>query len=200
MGGALVSRALLLGLLAATLYVASLVLWPIERVEVEGAAHLERARVLALANLYPGDPWLWATPQKLAALRREPWVREAVLERPRIGVVRIVLRERTPVATLATPAGTVGLAADGTPLPGAEATGPVIEGFGGDRTLQALEIARLIPEAERIRYDPAGFTVDWGARQLWVRSLENLRVWLPRVNMLRGNDVAIYSWGVSIRR
>ncbi len=194
------SRVLLLGLLVATLYVASLVVWPIERVEVSGTAHLERTQVLALSDLYPGDPWLWATSRRLAKLQREPWVLEARLERPRVGVVRIVVRERAPVATLVTPEGSVGLAADGTRLPGAEPTGPVIEGFGGDRTLEALEIARLLPEARRIRYDPAGFTVDWGARQLWVRSLENLRVWLPRANMLRGNDVAIYSWGVSIRR
>jgi len=62
------------------------------------------------------------------------------------------------------------------------------------------EIAALLPTAKRIDYNPAGFTVDWEGRHLWIRNLENLRVWLPRVNTMRGNDVAIYSWGVSIRR
>ncbi len=200
MGGAALSRFVLALLLGATLYVASLVAWPIERVEVAGNAHLERARVLELADLYPGDPWLWATQGRLKALRNDPWVLEARLERPRVGAVRIVVRERVPVATLETPEGPVGLAADGTRLPGAQPTGPVIEGFGHDRTLEALQIAALMPTAKRIAYNPAGFTVDWEGRHLWIRNLENLRVWLPRVNMMRGNDVAIYSWGVSIRR
>jgi cell division protein FtsQ len=195
-----VSRLVLVLLLGATLYVASLVVWPVEQVVVAGHVHLDRQAVLALADLYPGDPWLWATNHSLARLRADPWVLEARLERPRIGVVRIVVRERVPVATLQTPAGLVGLAADGTRLPGAEPTGPVIEGFGEDRTLEALQIAALLPDAERISYNPAGFTVDWEGRHLWIRSLENLRVWMPRVNMIRGNDVAIYSWGVSIRR
>ena len=194
------SRLVLAFLLGATLYVASLVAWPIEQIEVVGIAHLERARVLEVADLYPGDPWLWATSGRLEALRNDPWVLEARLERPRVGAVRIVVRERVPVATLATAEGSVGLAADGTRLPGAEPTGPLIEGFGNDRTLEALQIAALLPTAERIAYNPAGFTVDWEGRHLWIRNLENLRVWLPRVNMIRGNDVAIYSWGVSIRR
>ena len=200
MGGAALSRFVLAVLLGATLYVASLVVWPVERVEVAGNAHLDRERVLQLADLYPGDPWLWATQGRLEALRSDPWVLEARLERPRVGAVRIVVRERVPVATLETPEGPVGLAADGTRLPGAVPVGPVVEGFGEDRTLEALQIAQLLPAAERIGYSPAGFTVDWEGRHLWIRNLENLRVWLPRVKEMRGNDVAIYSWGVSIRR
>ncbi len=200
MGGAAVSRAVLLGLLLATLYVASLVVWPIERVEIQGLEHLDRAQVQARLDLYPGDPWLWAGAGRLRPLLEDPWVREARLERPRPGIVRVRVVERKPVATLVTPEGVVGLAADGTRLPGAEPTGPRIEGFGADRTLEALQIAALLPEAKRITYNPAGFTVDWEGRHLWIRNLENLRVWLPRVKMLRGNDVAVYTWGVSIRR
>jgi len=199
MGGTAVSRLILLGLLAATLYVASLVLWPIETVEIEGLAHLDRTAVQRSLDLYPGDPWLWAGSRHLERLRENPWVLEARLERPAPGYVRVRVTERKPVATLVTENGKLGLAADGTRLPDADPVEPEIEGFGTDRTLEALQIAALLPEAHRIAYSPAGFTVDWEGRHLWIRDLENLRVWLPRVKMLRGNDVAVYTWGVSIR-
>lgn len=200
MGGATLTRFLLAALVGATLYTASLVVWPIQHIAVAGTDHLNRNQVLELANLYPGDPWLWATNRKLSALRQNPWVLTARLDRPRIGEVRIILHERVPVATLTTPNGPVGLAADGTRLPGAAATGPRIEGFGDDRTLEALHIVQLLPTAERISYSPAGFTVDWEGKRLWIRDADNLRVWLPRVKKMRVNKVAIYPWGVSIRQ
>ncbi len=200
MGGAAISRLVLVLLLGVTLYIASLVIWPIEELYLDGNSHLDRGQILALTDIYPGDPWLWATNRKLRSLRDSPWVLEARMERPRIGVLRIVIRERVPVATLYTSEGPVGLAVDGTRLPGAKSSGPVIEGFGEDRTMEALQVAALIPAAEHITYNPAGFTVDWGGRRLWIRSLEYLRMWLPHVSSIRGSDVAIYSWGVSIRR
>lgn len=200
MGGAALSRAILIGLLAAVLYVASLTVLPVERVTVAGNQHLSRARVMAAVGVYPGDPWLWATPARLERLLQDPWVASASLQRPRAGEVVITIKERRPVATLQTPEGRFGVAADGTLLPGAPPREPLITGFGGDRLREALKIAALLPGVKNINYDPTGFTVDWKGRRLWIQDLENLQVWLSRVDMMQGNDIAIYTWGVSIRQ
>jgi cell division protein FtsQ len=200
MGGTALSRLILLALLAALLYVASLVTLPVERVTVVGNQHLPRAAVVKAVGVFPGDPWLWAGQGRLAGLRRNPWIATAKLLRPRVGEVVIEVQERKPVATLRTPADSYGVAADGTLLPGAKRVGPLISGFGGDRLKEALQIAVLLPAARKISYDPTGFTVDWKGKRLWVQDLENLRVWLSRVNKIRGNEIAIYTWGVSSRQ
>jgi len=200
MGGTTLSRAVLLGLLAATLYVASLILLPVEKIVVTGNQHLGQEEVLAVLDVYPGDPWLWATPSRVSRLLSNPWVANAQLKRPKLGELLIVLEEREPVATLKTPEGSFGVAADGTLLPNAPAREPVISGFGGDRLHEALQIAALLPGVKNINYDPTGFTVDWKGRRLWIQDLENLQVWLSRVNSMQGDDIAIYTWGVSIRQ
>ena len=200
MGGTALSRFILLGLLAATLYVASLILLPVQRVAVVGNLHLSRAEVVKSVGVYPGDPWLWAGSSRLSQLRANPWVARAQLLRPRIGEVVVEVSERRPVATLITPKGRFGVAADGTVLPGATPVGPEISGFGGDRLREALQIAALLPTASKISYDPTGFTVDWKGKRLWVHDLERLRVWLASADKIRGNEIAIYTWGVSIRQ
>jgi len=200
MGGTALSRIVLVGLLAAILYVASLVLIPVEKVVVVGNQHLGEAQVLAAVGVYPGDPWLWATPGRVRSLEQNPWVAGAVLRRPRLGEVVIEIQERQPVATLKTPEGSYGVAADATLLPGAKPREPVISGFGGDRLREALQIAALLPGVKNINYDPTGFTVDWKGRRLWIQDLKNLQVWLSRVDMMQGDDIAIYAWGVSIRQ
>jgi len=200
MGGATLSRVVMLGLLAATLYVASLILLPVENVLVTGNQHLSEAEVLAALDVYPGDPWLWATPGRAERLLENPWVASAQLKRPKPGKLLVVIEEREPVATLKTPEGSFGVAADGTLLPNAPAREPVISGFGGDRLHEALQIAALLPGVKNINYDPTGFTVDWKGRRLWIQDLENLQVWLSRVGNMQADDIAIYTWGVSIRQ
>ena len=200
MGGTALSRLILLGLLAATLYAASLVLLPVQSVVVVGNHHLSRAEVLKSVGVFQGDPWLWAGSNRLEELRANPWVASAQLLRPRVGEVVVEISERKPVATLITPEERFGVAADGTVLPGAAPVGPEISGFGGDRLREALQIATLIPDASKISYDPTGFTVDWKGKRLWVHDLERLRVWLASADKIRGNEIAIYTWGVSIRQ
>jgi len=200
MGGAALSRLILIGLLAATIYVASLVLLPVERVVIVGNQHLSRNEVMRVVGVYPGDPWLWATPARLEQLLQNPWVAAASLQRPHTGEVVITIKERRPTATLQTPEGRFGVANDGTLLPGAELHEPLITGFGGNRLHEALQIANLLPGVKKINYDPTGFTVDWKGRRLWIQDLKNLQVWLSRVDMMQGNDIAIYTWGVSIRQ
>ncbi|WP_457637010.1 cell division protein FtsQ/DivIB [Oceanithermus sp.] len=200
MGGTALSRVILIGLLAAVLYVASLVVLPVERVVVTGNHHLSRAEVLAAVGVYPGDPWIWATRAHIKDLLENPWVASAELQRPRVGEVVIAIEERHPVATLQTPSGTFGVAADGTLLPGAPPTEPLITGFGGDRLREALQIAALLPGVKKINYDPTGFTVDWKGKRLWIQNLDGLQVWRSRVDKMQGKDIAIYTWGVSIRQ
>ncbi len=194
------SRLLVVVLALATAYVASLVVLPIERVEVEGITHLTKPEVQRLTGLYPGESWLWATSFKLRALRADPWVKDARIERPSLGVVRVRVTERVPVATLVQGGERLGLAADGTVLPGAPRVGPEIQGFGPDRTREALEIARLFPDATSIHYTPAGFSVNWQGRKLWAPDARSLRAVADRARMSASTEYYAYAWGVSLRR
>ena len=200
MGKDTLSRIILISLIAAILYAASLVLLPVERVTVVGNQHLSRALIMDMVGIYPGDPWLWAHPTRAKQLLQNPWIDAAELQRPRIGEVVLIVKEHHPTATLITPKGSFGLASDGTLLPGAQPREPVISGFGGNRLREALKILELLPDVKKINYDPTGFTVNWKGRRLWIQDLENLQVWLSRVDVMQGNDIAIYTWGVSIRQ
>ncbi|AEB12187.1 FtsQ-type POTRA domain-containing protein [Marinithermus hydrothermalis] len=195
------SRLLVAVLALATAYVASLVVLPIEKVEVVGTAHLTKPEVQRLTGLYPGESWLWATSFKLRALRADPWVKAARIERPALGVVRVVVTERVPVATLVRgKEERLGLAGDGTVLPGAPRVGPEIQGFGPDRTREALEIVRLFPDATSIHYTPAGFSVNWQGRKLWAPDARSLRAVADRARMSASTEYYAYTWGVSLRR
>lgn len=149
-------RAVLAALVLATAYVASLVLFPVERVEVLGLKRLEREEVLARTGLLPGEPWLWVLPNRLVPLQKDPWVAEATLEKPQIGVVRLRIREREPFLPLANGAA---LATDGTLLPGGAplARGPRVEGQGPLPVPTLLALARAYPEARGSATAPRAF-------------------------------------------
>ncbi|MFN3179170.1 MAG: FtsQ-type POTRA domain-containing protein [Thermus sp.] len=192
MGG---MRVLLALLLAATLYVASLVLFPVEHIAVAGNKHLKTEEILARTRLYVGEPWLWIGASRLQDLRQDPWVAEARLEKPRVGEVLLVLREREPFLPLAD--GNA-LATDGTLLPGGArlAKGPRVEGQGPLPVQDLLALARAYPEAIRLRYTPAGF---------WVETPQGV-AFAPEARLLvkyaqaggpKGR-VYLYSWGVSV--
>jgi len=189
-------RALFLLLLLGTLYVGSLVLFPVEKVEVVGLRHLKEEAVLAKARLHPGDPWLWVLPTRLSPLLEDPWVAEAHLEKPKPGVVRLIVREREPFLPLADGAA---LAKDGTLLPGGApyAPGPWVEGKGPLPKEALLALARAYPKAKRIRYTPAGFYVDLPGTTLFAASAELLLEY-AQATWPQGH-VYLYSWGVSLR-
>ena len=69
-----VVKGVLLLILGASLYVASLVAVPVEEVRVEGLRHLSREAVLQTLRLAPGDPWLWVWGNRLRPLLENPWV------------------------------------------------------------------------------------------------------------------------------
>jgi cell division protein FtsQ len=113
--------------------------WPsVERLEVLGARAPEPADVLRLANLAPGDPFLWVTRFRPGLLERDPWVLQARVTRHWPDTVAVAVWERTPVLF----DGTLGYAADGTPLPGVDpevaAALPRLEGWGTPRLDEAL--------------------------------------------------------------
>ena len=190
-------RTILALLLLATLYVASLVLFPVERVEVVGLQNLKAEELLANARLFQGEAWLWVLPSRLAPLRQDPWIAEVRLEKPRPGEVRLFVRERRPFLPLP---GGYALAEDGTLLPGGAplARGPRVEGKGPLPKEDLLKLARAYPKAKVLRYTPAGF---------WVE-LEGTTLFAPEARLLleyaqRGGPSAsriyLYSWGVSVR-
>ncbi|WP_038057097.1 cell division protein FtsQ/DivIB [Thermus amyloliquefaciens] len=188
-------RLVLALLLAATLYVASLVLFPVETVVVEGHRHLPKEEILNRTQLYPGEPWLWVGDGRLKALRQDPWVAEARLEKPRVGEVRLVLREREPFLPLAD--GNA-LATDGTVLPkgAGVAKGPRVEGQGPLPVQDLLALARAYPEATRLRYTPAGFWVETPQGVAFAPEAR-LLVEYAQAGVPKGK-VYLYSWGVSI--
>lgn len=189
-------RAMLALLLLATLYVASLVLFPVEEVTVEGLRHLKREEVLARTGILPGEPWLWLTARRLNPLLQDPWVASARMEKPGPGQVRLLLRERTPFLPL--PGGDA-LAEDGTLLPGGGplARGPRVEGKGPLPVQDLLALARAYPGAQRLRYTPAGFWVELPQARIFA---PNVRLLLEYAQSARPEgQVYVYSWGVSVR-
>jgi cell division protein FtsQ len=190
-------RTVLALLLLATLYVASLVLFPVEKVEVVGLRHLKPEDLLAKARLHQGDPWLWVLPQRLAPLQKDPWIAEVRLEKPRPGAVRLYVRERKPLLPL--PGGDA-LSEDGVVLPGAGplAPGPKVEGKGPLPIEVLLKLARAYPKAKALRYTPAGFWVVLDQSTLFAPEVRFLLEY-AQVERPSASRVYLYSWGVSVR-
>ncbi len=191
-----VVRTILASLILATLYVASLVLLPVEKVEVVGLRHLKEAEVLARVRLYPGEAWLWVAPSRVLPLLQDPWVAEARLEKPRPGEVRLWVRERKPFLPLGDGAA---LAEDGTLLPGgaAWAPGPRVEGKGPLPKAELLALARAYPQAKALRYTPAGFWVELQGSLLFAPEVRFLLEY-AQVDRPLGSRIYLYSWGVSV--
>lgn len=190
MGGVGV-RLLLLGLLLATLYVGSLVLFPVEKIQVIGAHRLRPEEVVRTLGLWEGEPWLWVFPGRARLLLQNPWVREARLEKPRPKEILIRIEERTPIARLGNGKG---LSRDGVILPKGE-KGPLVEGKGPLPTRAVIALVESFPKAERILYTPAGFWVEGEGWRLFAPDAALLVKW-AKVKAPKGT-VWIYPWGVS---
>lgn len=189
-------RAILVFLVLATLYVASLVLFPVEKVEVVGLKHLKEAEVLARIRLHPGEAWLWVAPSRARFLLQDPWVAEARLEKPRLGEVRLWVRERQPFLPLGDGSA---LAEDGTLLPGGApwAPGPRVEGKGPLPKAELLALARAYPKATALRYTPAGFWVEVQGSLLFAPEARFLLEY-AQVDRPLGSRIYLYSWGASV--
>ncbi len=205
-------RALLWFLLLAALGIGSRVALPIEEVEVVGLRHLSAEAVQQITGLKPGQPWLWAWPYRLEPLRQNPWVKTAILERPALGRLRIVLEERSPVAHLVQRQRRYGLSPEGVLLPDAPAKGPFLEGRGEAPIADLLALVAIFPQAERIRYDVGGYQVLGPSLNVWGRNVSELQDWAQARKMgrsdaktlppdvLLGSRIYVYSWGVSAQQ
>lgn len=185
---------LLVALLGATRF------WPtVERVEVSGMEHLNRATVMRLARVAPGDPLLWITHWRLRDLTDDPWVRRARVIRHWPDAVSLRIWEREPLARQ----GDVTWAQDGTVLPmarDAERNGLVrIDGWGAPRVGEALELATLMQrfEPEAIHYSPKGFEIRSAEANLFTPDVASLRRHWAAIESQYGGRMAVYPWGVS---
>ena len=210
-------RMVLAFIFLATLGVASNVLFPVEKVQVVGNSQLTVDQVQRLSGLEEGTPWLWAWPQRLRPLEANPWVVSAQLQRPAIGQLRIVLRERTSIANIVVEGQRMGLSADGKFLPNAPQRSPSIEGSGQRSLSNLLTLLRVFPEATRIRYDSSGFRVFAPTFTVWGASVKELQDWAKTKRIGQSEALAmapsrtettpaspkaiyVYSWGVSAKQ
>lgn len=171
----------------------------IARVEVLGNARYSREAIMELANVAPGDPFLWVTRWRLARLEADPWILSARIMRHWPDTIAITVRERTPFVT----DGRHSYALDGTVLPGVDAATQAtlvqLSGWGPSRWDEALAILRQLREHQvhMISYSPAGFTVQLDNLQLFTPNLELLQAHWAGFLSQQGTRVSVYPWGVS---
>ena len=113
------------------------------------------------------------------------------------------ITERVPAARWQQPTGgVVVIAQDGTVLPGAAPTGPLLVGWGPDR----LPLARSAAQAfgrytvESVRYTPSGVVVQTAQGTVWSGTLDSLLKYSGSVKMFAGKRINIYPWGVSVQQ
>jgi cell division protein FtsQ len=201
----LLGTVLLCGLLLGLWFVS-----PVRRVTVAGNTHLSAAQVQKLAGLtppfyatpHPGG-WLYYGAWRAADLRRSPWIASAQIVKRFPGAVEITVTERVASARWQQPGGkVVGVAWDGTVLPGAVPRGPLLIGWGPDR----LPLARAIASAfgrytvESVQYTPSGLTVKTANGTVWSGNMDSLLKYSGSVKMFAGKHINIYPWGVSVQQ
>jgi cell division protein FtsQ len=101
-------------LLAASWWITISPLFAARHVEVTGASHLTRGDVLRIAGVGPGTNLFWLHPGSVERrLAHDRWIAGADVSRSLPGTLRIVIRERQPVAQVRMPSGFVVVASDG---------------------------------------------------------------------------------------
>lgn len=184
-----------------TLLVASRFYPTITTLSVVGAVHHTETGVLELARLKPGQPLLWVTGWQVAGLLSDPWIQHVRVVRDFPEHVTVEISERTPALRW----GGAAYAADGTPLPDAPPQSQLplttLQGWGSDRTAEALELLRLLApyKPEVLSYSPSGFTVDFAESSLYTPDVASLRAHWSGFLDQRTESVAIYPWGVSVQ-
>ncbi len=192
---------LLLLIILSALLIASRFYPKVERIEVSGMTHFSKEELLALANLAPQDPLVWVNRWRLRNLMANPWIYKARIIRHWPDTVSLTVWERQAVAT----DGVQTYALDGTVLPNvAEEVkeGLVrIEGWGNDRSREALELVQLLAEYDLkvISYSPDGFDLRLAETTVFTPSLAALKEhWAGFVSQ-QGSKISVYPWGVSVK-
>ncbi len=178
--------------------------WPtVSSIEVRVDGHYGFDDVVALADVAEGDPLLWVTQWRLRHLEADPWVAHATVTRVWPDGLLIDVWERKPLARPAGQAPAFVWAEDGSVLPEPPAevlqSLPVLDGWGRDRTQEALALLRLLNSrgVEVVQYSPEGFEIAMGNARVFTPSLEALRRHWAAVQSHDAGRLAVYPWGVS---
>lgn len=178
--------------------------WPtVSTIQVRIDGHYSAAEVVALADVTEGDPLLWVTQWRLRNLANDPWVAHARVTREWPTGLTIDVWERNPLARPAGTAPSFVWAEDGTvlPEPPPEVWGglPVVDGWGRDRTDEALGLLRLLNSrgVKVVQYSPEGFEIAMGNASVFTPSIEALRRHWAAVQSHDAGRLAVYPWGVS---
>jgi cell division protein FtsQ len=174
--------------------------WPsVERVEVIGAAHRTPTEVMRVADVAPGDPFLWVTSFRTRRLLDDPWIVQARVTRHWPDTVALAILERVPALS----DGRRAWAIDGVELPGvspdAHAVLPRLEGWGTARLDEALSLLGMLEGygVQVITYTPEGFEILLTNATVSTPSAEALRAQWSAFESQRGGRIAVYPWGVS---
>jgi cell division protein FtsQ len=175
--------------------------WPtVARVEVLGAQHYGVGDVLRLADVAPGDPFLWVTSFRLRRLAQDPWIHQARITRHWPDTVAIAVWERVPVIS----DGLRSWAVDGVELPSPHpdvvASLPRLEGWGTPRLEESLDLLGMLEGhgVKVITYTPEGFEILLTNATLITPSVGALRAqWSAFESQRGGGRIAVYPWGVS---
>jgi len=198
----------------------------IDTITITGNVHHSEADVLQLANVVPGDPFLWLTSQRVMGLASDPWVQRVSIARVWPGEVHIDIDEREPALLFHDAHGEHVYAYDGTLLYGVSAETKQalvsVQGWGDTRLAEALQLHQLLADygLRTLAYSPYGFDIRLASGQLASRELAsgqlaNGRVFTPSVEDLRTHwasfeeaisnavareesRLAVYPWGVSV--
>lgn len=171
----------------------------VNRIEVIGNQHYDKATVLARSGVQLGSPLLWVTRWQFSALARDPWIARIRVIRHFPDTLSIHVWEREPFVV----AGDTVYAFDGTILPDVADTEALIQlqGWGEARTQEALDILRLLADYEpkMLNYSPSGFDIDFDDQTLFTPDLHAIKThWAGFVSQ-QGRAVAVYPWGVSVQ-
>ena len=198
--------------ITAVLFASSWFFFPVDKVLVSGTKNLNSKDVAQMAGVARGNPWLWVSKVRAAALEREPWVQKAKVVKTFPGTVTIELVERVPLAVWKRLGQSDVIADDGVILPTATAR-LVLEGESQKYFAQALLVARTAKEmgAVRVKFDSNGFLVVFKNAEIWAQTHDNLLKYGESVRMMvmqsqsalirqsQTKRVNVYSWGVSVQ-
>ncbi|MEM7735001.1 MAG: FtsQ-type POTRA domain-containing protein [Deinococcota bacterium] len=180
-------------------------------ISVDGNQHHSQDAVLALANVTPGDPFLWVTSQRVADLARDPWVRSAQLTRTWPNTLNITIKEREPLLVFHDAHGEHVYAKDGTLLYGVstETKNALVSlrGWGDGRLAEALALSQLLADYDlrSLEYSPYGFDINLANGQVFTPSADDLVTHWAGFSDYVSNSIAredshlaVYPWGVSV--
>jgi cell division protein FtsQ len=193
-----------LGVIVFSLFASSWVFFPVKQVLISGSKNLDPKEVARLSGVSRGNPWLWVSTARAAALEREPWVLSAKIVKKFPDTITIQLVERVPLAVWKHGGKREVIAEDGTVLPTATAK-LQLEGETKARFEEALLVARVARDlgAERVKFDSNGFVVQLKQGEIWAADFDSLLKYGESVRMMtmqqKAKRINVYSWGVSLQ-